>query len=113
MNDREKLDEFVNFLEKLAAGLNELAEALDRLVEANARGLKEPFFTEDAARIARELGAYVTKFVEDHPYVADFSTKIGLAAAAFKFLLILGMGEIASTGVITAILAQAFISKNK
>jgi hypothetical protein len=105
VNDREKIDEFVNFLEGLAAGLNQLADALDRMVE-KAKGSNEPFFTEDAAKIARELGAYVTKFAEDHPHVTQFSTRIGLSLAAYKFLLLFGVNELAIGGFITAILAK-------
>jgi len=105
VNDREKIDEFVNFLEGLATGLNQLADALDRMVE-KAKGSNEPFFTEDAAKIARELGAYVTKFAEDHPHVTQFSTRIGLSLAAYKFLLLFGVNELAIGGFITAILAK-------
>lgn len=108
VNDLEKYDDFINFLEKLAAGLNELANALDRLVEAKAKGSSEPIFTDKAREIARELVVYVTKFAEDHPYIADFSMKIGLSAAAFNFLLHIGgfADQTAAATVIAAILAS-------
>jgi hypothetical protein len=113
VNDREKLDEFVDFLKKLAAGLNDLADALDRMVDAKAKGSNEKFFTEDAARIARELGAYVTKFAEDHPYITDTVIKVSLAAAAYKFFILCGLDTTSIAGVLTAILAKSPSMKNK
>jgi hypothetical protein len=113
VNDLEKHDEFVNFLEKLASGLNELADALDRMIEANAKRLNQPFFTEEARRIARQLGASVIKFAEAHP-IADYSIKIGLAIAGYDFMRICGLdNDAAIAGAVGAILAQSFSKKNK
>jgi hypothetical protein len=111
VNDLKKFDEFVHFLENLAAGLNELANALDRLIEANAKGQNEPFFTEEARKIAQRLGAYVTEFAKAHPIIADYSIKIGLAIAGYNFMRACGLDNEAA-GVV-AILAQSASKKNK
>lgn len=112
VNDLEKHDEFLGFLEKLAAGLNELADALDRLVDANAKGQKEPVFLGEAGKIAHRLSTDVIKWIEDHGgEVVDYSMKIGLVAAGYNFLHVCGVEHL-TAGVVSGLLSRCF-SKGK
>jgi hypothetical protein len=107
-----KHNEYVNFLEKLARGLNELADALDRLVLANAKGLKEPLLLGEAGKIARQLGTDVREWIElHHADIVDFTMKIGFVAAAYNFMHACGV-EGLTASIISGFLTTSLSKKN-
>ena len=108
VNDLRKHDELLHFLVSIAAGLRELADALDRLVDAKAKGQKEPIFLGEAGKIAQRLSTEVIKWLEDHgTEIVDFSMKIGLVAAGYNFLHVCGVDHL-TAGVVSGLLSRCF-----
>jgi len=66
-NDDEGLakhNEFVEFLERIAAGLAELADALDQAINPSVDGPPEPMFLGKTARITEQLNVGMMEWLE-------------------------------------------------
>lgn len=95
-NEGEGLDrhnKFVEFLSKIAGGLNELANAIDRAIAKGADGKPEPILLGKAADIARRVGAELMEGVERHrALIVDCAIKTSLVGAGALFLTACGLG---------------------
>ena len=111
-NDPEGLtrhDNFVAFLETLARGLSELADALDQAIAAPAD--QQPMFLGMAGQITRQLKTGLEEFVEkNRTYIAGYTVRIGLVAAAFKLLCFFGLGADAA-GLASTLLSVSIPGK--
>jgi hypothetical protein len=90
--------DFVVFLETIAASLNVLAEAIDRAVAAGSAEKPEPILLGTAGEIARQLSVAVGDGLErNRTYIVDCTIKFCVFAAGFTFLHAIGVdGFIAS-----------------
>jgi hypothetical protein len=99
-----KHNDFVAFLEMIAAGLAQLTDALDRAIDAGTNGSPEPILLGKVGDIARQLGNDVKEGLErNRTYIVDCTIKFGVCAAGFVFLKACGMGEYAA-GFLAAIM---------
>jgi hypothetical protein len=100
-NDAEALarhDEFVAFLEWVAAGLGELADALDRAVAASTSGSPEPMFLGKAGGIVEQLNIGVKEWLErNRSHLAGYTVRVGVFLATLSFLHACGVGDAAAT----------------
>jgi hypothetical protein len=115
-NDEEGLakhNEFVEFLERIAAGLAELADALDQAVKASPDGPPAPRFLGKAARIAEQLYIGLMEWLEaNRANVAGCTLRIGLIGAGYLFLNACGLdGNIAA--IVSGLVNRGFASNNK
>ncbi len=113
-NDEEGLakhNEFVAFLERIAAGLAELADALDEAVRAGPNGPPEPIFLGKAARIAEQLNLGLMVWLEaNRANVAGCTLRIGLIGAGYLFLNACGLsGNIAA--IVSGLVNRGFSNK--
>jgi hypothetical protein len=113
-NDEEGLakhNEFVEFLERIAAGLAELADALDQAVNASLDGPPEPIFLGKAARIAEQLNLGMMEWLEaNRANVAGCTLRIGLIGAGYLFLNACGLsGNIAA--IVSGLVNRGFSNK--
>jgi hypothetical protein len=89
-----KHNEFVEFLERIAAGLAELADALDQAVKAGPDGPPEPMFLGKAAWIAEQLNIGLMEWLEaNRANVAGFTVRIGLIGTGYLFLHACGLDD--------------------
>ena len=97
-------NEFVVFLQEIAAGLDALAELLDRAIAAGSAQSPEPILLGKSAEIARKLGTAITDGLErNRTYIVDCTIKFGMFAAGFTFLHACGVdGYIA--GIVAALM---------
>jgi hypothetical protein len=97
-NDPSRLaqyDSLIPFLEKLATGLGELADALNRLA---APGQHEPVLLGKAADTARRLQEAVTQWLEtNRTMVIDVPVRLGLFGLGVGFVHLLGVDSTAVT----------------
>jgi hypothetical protein len=115
-NDEEGLgkhNEFVAFLERIAAGLAELADALDEAVRASPEGPPEPIFLGKAARIGEQLNLGMMEWLEaNRANVAGCTLRIGLIGAGYLFLNACGLdGNIAA--IVSGLVNRGFTSNKK
>jgi hypothetical protein len=115
-NDKEGLakhNEFVAFLERITAGLTELADALDQAVSASPNGPPEPIFLGKAARIAEQLNVGMMEWLEaNRANVAGCTLRIGLIGAGYLFLNTCGLdGNIAA--IVGGLVNRGFTSNKK
>jgi hypothetical protein len=93
-NDPARLAEFedlVAFFEKMAAGLANLVEALDRLIES-AGTEREPIFLGKVGDIARQLNLGLMEWLQQNRMkVFDYPFKIAVFGAGILFLQHLGI----------------------
>jgi len=106
-NERESLakqDDFVAFLQEIAAGLDALAISIDRAIAAGSAASPEPILLGKSAEIARKLSAVVTEGLErNRTYIVDCTIKFGVFAAGFTLLHACGVdGYIA--GIVAALM---------
>jgi hypothetical protein len=84
-NDPQRLaqqNDFIAFLETIAAELDALAEAIDRAIAVGSAERPEPILLGQAGEIARRLSATIAEGLErNRTYIVDHATKIGLFAA--------------------------------
>jgi hypothetical protein len=113
-NDGEGLakhNDLVSFLEQIAAGLTELGEALDRVVNASAKDSLEPVFLGKAGEIAHQLNVGLMEFLErNRAHIAGFPIRTGLFLSGYWFLKACGVeGYIAgvASGLLNASLPKA------
>jgi hypothetical protein len=89
-NEPERLaqqNDFIAFLQTIAAGLDELAAALDRAIAAGSGTSPEPILLGKAGEIARKLSAAVTEGLErNRTYIVDCTIKFCVFAAGFTLL---------------------------
>jgi hypothetical protein len=118
-NDPDRLAQhldFVSFLEKLAAGLDNLADMIDRAVAEGSAGKPEPVLLGKAGELARGLGGLVVEALQTHrASVADWSIKFPVLAAGAVLLHALGvpisLAAILAAGVIGVKLPKGDDSK--
>src|SRR6266566_18053 len=113
-NDEDGLakhNEFVAFLERIATGLAELADALDQAVKASPDGRPEPVFLGKAARIAEQLNIGMMEWLEaNRANVAGCTLRIGLIGAGYLFLNACGLdGNIAA--IVSGLVNRGFANK--
>jgi hypothetical protein len=100
-NDAESLvkqNEFIVFLEMVAAGLAKLADALDEAIHAGTNGSPEPVLLGKAGDIARQLGTDVTAWLEQNrTNLVDCTMRIGVFAASYVFLNACGVDGITAS----------------
>jgi hypothetical protein len=113
-NDADSLakqNDFVAFLEKIAGGLNDLADALDRAASANTNGTLEPILLGKAAEIAAQLNTTLQAGLERHrDYICDCAIRFGVFGAGFLFLHACGVdGYIA--GAVAALMNVSLAKK--
>ena len=110
-DDLKKHNEYVGFLEKLASGLKELADALDRVATAKAKGASEPIFIGTAGKIAEQLSTDIKKwFEEHHTDSVDFFMSATVFAAGYDFLAACGVqGGVAA--IVSGLLTKSFSKK--
>jgi len=105
-------NDFVTFLEMLAAKLGELADALDKLIDAAAtKSATEPVFLGKAGEIIRQLQLILREWFqveENRASLAGFTIRIALIGAGFTFLQACGV-----EGKIAAVLAGIFSKTSK
>ncbi len=106
-NEQESLakqDDFVAFLQEIAAGLDALAVSIDRAIAAGSAASPEPILFGKSAEIARKLSAVVTEGLErNRTYIVDCTIKFGVFAAGFTLLHACGVdGYIA--GIVAALM---------
>jgi len=79
-----KHNEFVEFLERIAAGLAELADAVDQAINASVDGPPEPMFLGKAARITEQLNVGMMEWLEaNRTNLMGCTLRIGLIGAGF------------------------------
>ena len=110
-NDPERLtkhNDLVAFLEKMAAGLDQLANALDQAVIKGRGGKPEPAFLGEAGKIARQLHLGLMEWlVLNRVWLIDKQLKIALIAAGLAFFESWEVaGTVAFGGLATLILKQ-------
>jgi hypothetical protein len=112
-NDRTpQFDDFVAFLEKMASGLSELADALDRAFEA-AGGSPEPIFLGKAGEIIRRLQLTAMEWLEkEKDTVIDISFRLSLFCSGMIFLHSFGIYDTASTGVLGGLVLKGGSKKS-
>jgi hypothetical protein len=99
-NDDDTRD-FIDFLEMLARGLSQLADALDQALAATPD--QQPIFLGTAGKIAEQLKIGLFEYLEkDRAKIAGRSITIGLAVAGGWFLHKCGV-DAAVAGTIKAI----------
>jgi hypothetical protein len=99
-NDRSKqCDDFIDFLDQMAAGLAELADALDRAFET---ATPEPVLTKEAAQMARRLHIRVVEGLKWMGTDAlDIPTiKFGVLCSGIGFLHSLGADSVPGIGAL-------------
>jgi hypothetical protein len=93
-NDPDALsqqEDFIAFLRRIAAGLDELAESLDRAV-AQAPVSRAPLYAK-SAEIARRLGNAVTEGLEENrASIMACGLRVSVVAAGTLLLHLLGVG---------------------
>jgi hypothetical protein len=97
---------FVDFLQSLAAGLDNLATLIDQAIAAGAFPEKpEPSLLASARETARSLSVAVFDGLERHrAYIADCSVHFGLFGAGFLFLQTVGVPGDFAAKVVAAIM---------
>jgi hypothetical protein len=82
-----KYDDLVAFLEKMAAGLSNLADALDQAVNKAAEGKLEPMFLGTAAEVARQLQLGAMEWLKkNRTTIFDVPIRIGLIGIGLTFV---------------------------
>jgi hypothetical protein len=99
-----KQNDFVSFLQEIAAELDTLAESIDRAIAAGSAASPKPILLGKSAEIARKLSAVVTEGLErNRTYIVDCTIKFGVFAAGFTLLHACGVdGYIA--GIVAALI---------
>jgi hypothetical protein len=112
-NDRTpQFDDFVAFLEKMASGLSELADTLDRAFEA-AGGSPEPIFLGKAGEIIRRLQLTAMEWLEkEKDTVIDISFRFSLFCSGMIFLHSYGIYDPATTGVLGGLVLKSGSKKS-
>jgi hypothetical protein len=113
-NEAESLakeNEFIAFLQKIAAGLNALAESIDRAIAAGSATSPEPILLGKSADIARKLSAVVIEGLQrNSAYIVDCTIKFGLLAAGVAFLHACGVDSVIA-GIVAALMTKGGGSK--
>jgi hypothetical protein len=87
-----KHDDLVAFFEKMAAGLSDLADALDRAVNKATEGKLEPAFLGTAAQVVRQLQLGTMEWLEKNRMtVFEVPFRIGLFGLGLAFVHALGV----------------------
>jgi hypothetical protein len=96
-NDAEGLkrhNDFVEFLEMIAAGLGQLADALDQAAVAETQSSAKLSFLSKAAKIAEDLQFRLMKWLEGNNYnLVDYAIRLSTFAAGVYFLHECGLDE--------------------
>jgi hypothetical protein len=107
-----KHNEFIAFLEKLAEGLSNLADALDEAISAGTTDTPEPVLLGKAGDIARQLGTDVAAWVqENRTNLVDCTMRMGVFLTAFVFLQACGVDGI--TAAIASFVNASLPARNR
>lgn len=89
---RAQTNDFVVFLEKIAAELDRFADALDQAIDPATNEVKELILLGPAAKMAKVISGDVTEwFTQHHKEVVDYAIKFGFGIAAAKFAGLCGL----------------------
>ncbi len=103
-------NDFIAFLQTIAAGLDALAEAIDSAIAAGSADKPEPILLGKAGEIARKINVAIVEGLErNRSYIVDCSIKFCLFAAGFELLHAIGVDSI--TAVVAALM-NVNLSKN-
>lgn len=117
-NDPDRLakhDDLVAFLDKMAAGLSTLADALDRAVKEASEGKPEPVFLGKAAEVARQLQLGAIEWLEQNrTTLIEVPIRMGLFGLGLAFVHALGVdGNLVTTLIAGLALKQAPKSRKR
>ena len=94
-NEADRLvqqNDFIAFLQTIAAGLDALADSIDRAIAAGSAKNPEPILLGKAGEIARQLSAAVMEGIErNRIYIVDCMIKFSVFAAGFSLLHAIGV----------------------
>jgi hypothetical protein len=112
LNDPDRLDQrddLLAFFEKMAAGLNNLADALDRAVNEAADGKPEPALLGKAAEVVQQLQQGVMEWLaKNRTTLIEVPVRIGLFGLGLAFVHALGVdGHLVTTLIAGLALKQA------
>jgi hypothetical protein len=104
-----KHDDLVGFLERMAAGLSKLADALDQAMNEAAEGKLEPAFLGRTAEVVRQLQLGAIEWLEkNRTTVFEVPFRIGLFGLGLAFVHALGVdGHLVTTLIAGLALKQA------
>ena len=93
-----RLDSFIDFLQEIARGLDDLAESIEQAIAAGSSGSSESILLGKSANLARKLGVFVTEGLErNRAYIQDCAIRFSVFATGYMFLHACGVdGLIAS-----------------
>jgi hypothetical protein len=111
-NEPDRLDQrdvLLAFFEKMAAGLNNLADALDRAVNAAVDGKPEPALLGKAAEVVQHLQQGVMEWLEENrTTLIEVPVRIGVFGLGLAFVHALGVdGHLVTTLIAGLALKQA------
>jgi hypothetical protein len=106
-NDREALtkhDDFVNFLERIAAGLREMADALDRASKADPSDPSQPLFVGKAGEIAKQINIGIMEWLErNRANLGGYTIKFSVIFAGAGLLQALGVDANFAAGIMASL----------
>jgi hypothetical protein len=103
-----KHDDLVAFFEKMAAGLSNLADALDRAVNEATEGKLEPAFLGTAAEVVRQLQLGAMEWLEKNRMtVFEVPFRIGLFGLGLAFVHALGVDNHFVEGLIAYLVRKS------
>ena len=106
-NEADRLaahNDFMAFLEKMAVGLNKLADAVDQAIADGSDGKLEPVFLGTAGKIARQLHVGLMECLEaNRTLVSEIPIRVGLFGLGVAFLHSIGADSLGAIGGLTAL----------
>jgi hypothetical protein len=95
------------FFEKMARGLADLADALDRAVSTGTNGQLEPVFLGTAGEIARQLHLALFEWLEkDRTMIVEVPVRLALFGAGVAFLHSIGADGVAAITALTTLVLK-------
>jgi hypothetical protein len=100
-------DALVAFFEKMAKGLADLADALDRAVSTGTNGQLEPVFLGTAGRIARQLHLALFEWLEkERTTIIGVPMRLAIFGVSIAFLHLIGADSASAIAGLTTLVLQ-------
>jgi hypothetical protein len=116
-NDPDRLskhNELVALFERMASGLAQLADAIDRAIGGAADGKPEPVLLGEAAKIAKQLHLALMEWVEENrTTIVEVPIRLGLFALGIEFLHSISADGIAAVTALTTLILKRPGAKTK
>jgi hypothetical protein len=107
-------DDLIGFFERMAAGLAELADALDQAVKEGTGGSLDSVSLGKAAQIAQGLHQGVMQWLEQNFTASiDCAVRIGLFGAGVMFLHSIGADGVAAVGALGTLALKGGQAKDR